>query len=47
MINQNLLNQSIIGTHFEKSKINEVSTKLGQYMYVLKSQSFPEVSQHP
>jgi hypothetical protein len=43
MINQNLLSQCIIGTQFEKKKIPQVAAKLGQYMYVLKSQSFPEI----
>ena len=36
-----------MGTYIEISKIREVSTKLGQYMYVLKCQSHPEIQQQP
>ena len=36
-----------MGTYIEIRKIREVSTKLGQYMYVLKCQSYPEIQQQP
>ena len=46
MLNQNLLNQSVIGTYIEKQKIVDVALKLGQYMYVVKSQIYPEIQMH-
>mgnify|MGYP006096795011 CR=1 FL=1 len=39
MMNQNLLVASVKGTYFEPEKLKEISQKLGQYMFVLKSQS--------
>ena len=37
MINQNLLVDCVKGTSFEPEKLKEISQKLGQYMFVLKS----------
>lgn len=48
LANQQMLDSSVlIGTHFEPSRIKEISHKLGQYMFVLMAQKMNFSSQKP